>query len=216
MKKLLVVLLALGLIAAFSMTASAADVKFSGMYYVVGVYENNRSLQDTDITYSRAYFWTRTRVQTVFEVAEGLSFTTRFDAFEKQWGGINRSSTVIDDKSNSGRINVTGTTANAALQENLEMEYGYVTFKTQAGQFDIGYQAADEWGTQFGDTPGSRPRARWTAVFGPVTALAVYEKVFEADTRQARAPLRDWSTGTMTPTQSPGSTTGRPARPVSS
>ena len=36
MKKLLVVLLSLGLIVAFGMTASAADVKFSGGYYVVG------------------------------------------------------------------------------------------------------------------------------------------------------------------------------------
>ena len=53
MKKLLVVLLSLGLIAAFGMTASAADVKFAGQYYVVGVYENNRTLQDTDHTYSQ-------------------------------------------------------------------------------------------------------------------------------------------------------------------
>ena len=28
--------------------------------------------------------------------------------------------------------------------------------------FDIGYQAADEWGTVFADTPGSRPRVRST------------------------------------------------------
>ena len=102
MKKLLVVLLALGLIAAFSMTASAADVKFAGQYYVVGVYESNRSLRDEDQTTSRAYAWTRTRVQTVFQVAEGLSFTTRFDAFEKQWGATNRSSSLAEDKSNSG------------------------------------------------------------------------------------------------------------------
>jgi len=192
MKKLLVVLLALGLIAAFGMTASAADVKFSGQYYVVGVYENNRTLQDTDSTYSRAYFWNRTRVQTVFQVAEGLSFTTRFDAFEKQWGAVNRSSNTTEDKSNSGKINVNASTgtANAALQENLEMEYGYVTFKTMIGQFDVGYMAADEWGTGYADTPGSRNRARWTGVFGPVTLIGIYEKVFEGDT----------AIGTSTPT----------------
>ena len=63
MKKLLVVLLALGLIAAFGMTASAADVKFAGQWYAVGVYENNRTLHDTDNTYSKAFLWTRTRVQ---------------------------------------------------------------------------------------------------------------------------------------------------------
>ena len=105
MKKLLVVLLALGLIVAFGMTASAADVKFAGQYYVNGIYESNRTLQDTDHTYSRAFFFTRTRVQTVFQVHEGLSFTTRFDAFEKQWGGVNRSSSNTEDKSNSGKVN---------------------------------------------------------------------------------------------------------------
>ncbi len=43
MKKLLVVLLSLGLIVAFSTAASAADVKFGGSYYLVGAYESNPS-----------------------------------------------------------------------------------------------------------------------------------------------------------------------------
>ena len=102
MKKLLVVLLSLGLIVAFGATASAADVKFGGQYYVVGVYENNRTLSDTDSTYSQRLLLTRTRVQTVFQIAEGLTFTTRFDALEKQWGNTNWSSSNTDDKSNSG------------------------------------------------------------------------------------------------------------------
>ena len=183
MKRLLVVLLALGLIAAFGATASAADVKFSGQWYAVGVYENNRSLNDTDSTYSKAYVWTRTRVQTVFQVAEGLSFTTRFDAFEKQWGAVNRSSNNNEDKSNSGKVN----SLNVNLQENIEMEHAFVTFKTKVGMFDIGYQAADEWGTVFADTPGSRPRLKYTSVFGPVTFGAIWEKVYEADTIRLNA-----------------------------
>ena len=93
-------------------------------------------------------------MQTVFQIAEGLTFTTRFDAFERQWGNPNRSSNNTEDKSNSGKVN----SVNATLQENIEMEHAYVTFKTMVGQFDIGYQAADEWGTVFADTPGSRPR----------------------------------------------------------
>ena len=166
MKKLLVILLSLGLLVAFSMTASAADVKFSGQYYASGVYENNRTFRDTDQgAYSRAFIWNRARVQTVFQVAEGLSFTTRFDAFEKQWGAVNRSSNTTEDKSNSGKVNSLGTT----LQENIEMEHAYVTFKTRIGQFQVGYQAADEWGTGFADTPGSRPRALFTTAFGPMT-----------------------------------------------
>ena len=84
MKKLLVVLLSLGLIVAFSTAASAVDVKFSGGYYVVGVYENNPELIKGG--YSRAAFFQRIRVQMEFVVAEGLSMTGRFDALEKQWG----------------------------------------------------------------------------------------------------------------------------------
>ncbi len=72
------------------------------------------------------------------------------------------------------------------------MEHGYVTFMTRIGQFDIGYQAADEWGTVFGDTPGSRPRAKYTGAFGPVNLIAIYQKIYEADTiERMRQPAVD-------------------------
>ncbi len=184
MKKLLVVLLALGLIAAIGTTASAVDVKFAGQYYVVGAYDNNQKYQDVDNTYSKAYFYQRTRIQTVFQAAEGLSLTTRFDALEKQWGRVanpgyskNATGNVVDpeDKTNSRSATA------ATLQESIEFEQAYVTFKTAVGQFQIGYQDADVWGTVFADTPCSRPRAIYTGVFGPVVIMGVYEKWFEAD-----------------------------------
>jgi hypothetical protein len=176
MKKLLVALLSLGLIVAFAMTASAQPtVKFSGGYYVNGVYEDNRGLGDP--SHSKAYFWTRTRVQTVFQIAEGLTFTTRFDAFEKQWGGTNRSSATTEDKSNSGQQN-----SGVTLQENLEMEYGFVTFDTRIAKFVVGYQDANEWGTVFGDVPGSRPSAKALIPIGPLTLIVKMEKGYEADT----------------------------------
>ncbi len=177
MKKLLVALLSLGLIVAFAMTASAQPtVKFSGQYYVSGVYEDNRGLGDPNG--SKAYYWTRTRIQSVFQIAEGLTFTTRFDAFEKQWGGVNRSSATTEDKSNSGKISST----NVTLQENIEMEYGFVTFATRVGQFVVGYQDANEWGTIFGDVPGSRPSAKVLVPVGPLTLIVKLEKGYEADT----------------------------------
>ena len=86
MKKFLVVLLSLGLILAFGMTASAADVKFGGGYYLSGVYWNNPTVADDGTEYSRAFFYQRFRLQPVFQIAEGLTFTTRMDALEKQWG----------------------------------------------------------------------------------------------------------------------------------
>ena len=99
------------------------------------------------------------------------------------------------------------------------MEHAYVTFKTMVGQFDIGYQAADEWGTVFGDTPGSRPRAKYVGAFGPVNILAIYQKDYEADVVRLNAAAGGGlpsvsSTAMWTSTCSPGSTTGRAAPPV--
>jgi hypothetical protein len=165
MKKFLVVLLSLGLIAAFAATASALDVKFSGQYYVTGQYESNRAFANAG-EQSLANTWTRTRVRTDFAVADGLSFTTRFDALEKHWNG------------NSNSRNVAGGDTVRA-QENIEFEQGYVTFKTRVGQFDVGYQDAGVWGTGFGDTPGSRARVKLTSPFGPLTMLAIWEKIVE-------------------------------------
>ena len=166
MKKFLVVLLSLGLIAAFAMTASAADVKFSGQYYVTGQYEDNRNFRDTD-KYSLANFWTRTRVQAVFQVAEGLKLTTRVDALEKPWSGNSNSRAAVD-------VN---------MQENIEWEQAYVTFNTMAGTFDVGFQDSGVWGTGFGDTPQSRARIKMTKAFGPFSLLAIYEKVTENNMR---------------------------------
>jgi len=179
MKKLLVVLLSLGLIVAFSTAASAVDVKFSGGYYVVGVYDNNPQLLDQS-SYSRAAFFQRARVQTVFQVAEGLSMTVRFDALEKQWGQTDyRSITAADQDKTNSRQYVAGNGKN--IQENLELERGFITFNTAVGQFNVGYQAADQWGTVFGDSECTRPRVKFVTKAGPMTILAVYEKIFEAD-----------------------------------
>jgi hypothetical protein len=111
-------------------------------------------------------------VRTDFAVADGLSFTTRFDALEKHWNG------------NSNSRNVAGGDTVRA-QENIEFEQGYVTFKTRVGKFDVGYQDAGVWGTGFGDTPVSRPRIKLTTPMGPVTLLAIYEKWNEDHARAA-------------------------------
>jgi len=179
MKKFLVVLLSLGLILAFGMTASAADVKFSGSWYVMGLYEDNQQISDKDHTYSRAFFYTRTRLQPVFQVADGLTLTTRMDAIEKQWGQTDWRG-GFDDKMSSRRQ--TSNAGNPKIQESFEFERAYVTFKTAIGQIDAGYMSSGKWGTDFGDDEQSRPRVKLTSPMGPFTLLAVYEKQFEADT----------------------------------
>jgi hypothetical protein len=178
MKKFLIVLLSLGLIAAFSMTASAADVKFGGSYYVVGVYDNNDALADTSATHSRAFFYQRVRLQPVFQIAEGLTFTARMDALEKQWGNANWTGSA--DTTSSRRE--TASVGNPKIQESFEFEQGYVTFLTSIGQFQVGYQDADAFGTAFADNTITRPRIMYITQVGSLTLLAVYDKAFEADT----------------------------------
>jgi hypothetical protein len=188
----LVVLLSLGLIVAFGATASAADVKFGGSYYLVGVYESNPLLTPADELgyshYSQAVFYQRFRLQPVFAIAEGLTFTARMDMMEKQWG-------QTDYKGNSTYVgtstpdDLTATRGNAAakipkrgIQESIEVERAYVTFMTGIGMFQIGYQNVDDWGTDFGDYSNTRPRIAYIAKAGPMTIAATYEKVFENDT----------------------------------
>ena len=180
MKKLLVVLLSLGLIVAFGMTASAADVKFGGSYYLVGVYESNPALRPSESSYSHAFFYQKFRLQPVFQIAEGLTFTARIDAMEKQWGNNNWGGSYDDQTATLPTV--PKMTPPRGNQANLEFERAYVTFMTGIGMFQIGYQNVDDWGTDYGDFSNSRPRIAFATKFGPVTLNLVYEKLFESDT----------------------------------
>jgi hypothetical protein len=158
MKRFLVVLLALGLIVAFSAPAAAADVKFSGSYYVAGWLQSNQSLQE-DAGASNAFYSQRLRVQTVFQVAEGLKLTTRFDAMEKVWG-----------------------MANADTDDNISWERAYVTFALPIGTLDVGYMSGGTAGTIFADAVASGvPRIKYTYANGPLKVLALIEKGGEED-----------------------------------
>jgi hypothetical protein len=195
MKKLLVVLLSLGLIAAFGAAASAQDMKVGGSYYIAGVYDDNPNLADSSVAKSSAYMYQRVRLQPVFKIAEGLTFTVRMDALEKVIGDTRwRRGTSVGDDTTSSRASVsalpgatTGLPAGTAVtvaqkvQESIEFERAYVTFMTGIGQFQVGYQAADEWGTAFGDSGSTKFRILYATALGPVNLLAIYEKVYEAD-----------------------------------
>jgi len=177
MKKFLVVLLSLGLIVGFSMTASAATVNFSGSYYVVGWYDNNQSLEDVAGGSSSAGYWQRFRTQPVFQIAEGLSLTARWDAMEKGWGSTDWRGKFDDMNLSRKQIPAGGS---PKAQENFEWERGYMTFMTKIGQFDIGYQSSGKWGTDFLDDEKSRPRVKLTSKVGPVTIIALLEKQFDS------------------------------------
>jgi hypothetical protein len=180
MKKLLVVLLSLGLLVAFGATASAVDVKFGGSYYLAGVYESNPALRSSDNAYSHAFFYQRFRLQPVFQIAEGLTATFRFDAMEMQWGQNNWNGAVDNNPQTSPAVPVAKPPRGE--QANFEFERAFITFKTGIGAFQIGYQNVDDWGTDYGDYSNTRPRAQYILPLGPVTIYATYEKLFESDT----------------------------------
>ncbi len=166
MKKLFAAILALGLIIAVSGTASAVDVKVSGSYYVAGVYDNNPSLLKD--SYSRAYFFQRIRLEPVFKVAEGLTFTARMDAMEGAWDTATTAGSRSAQSVDTGR--------------NFDWERGYVTFNTGIGKFDVGYMAAGAFGTAFSDNTTTRPRIKLTTKAGPMILVALYEKRTEGNT----------------------------------
>jgi hypothetical protein len=179
MKKLLVVLLSLGLIVAFSTAASAVDVKFGGQYYVVGAYEDNPNVLSNGAN-SQAFIYQRGRLAPVFQIAEGLTFTARMDFLEKQWGNTNWIGGTGDQT--ASRANAPTFTPRRGIQENFEWERGFVTFMTAIGQFQIGYQNVDDWGTDFGDFSNTRPRVQYATKLGPMTLALCYEKVYESST----------------------------------
>ena len=167
MKKLWIVLLSVALIMAFTMPVCAADVKFSGSYTAQGIYDNNRALLK-DGGASVANIWQRLRVQTDFQIQEGLKLTTRFDAMEKIWGA-----------SRSATPNATNSGGNDQESENIKFEHVYVSANLWGGLLRVGYQQQSVFGTSFGDAGDTTygPRIRYDYVIGPWTLIALWDKI---------------------------------------
>jgi len=184
MRKFWLVLLSVGLIVALVAPVLAADVKFSGSYVVQGYYEDNRRIADlpgstaaeTQKGPSDSFTWQRLRVGTVFQIAEGLSLTTRFDAMEKVWGAPRGvfGNTVYQAVPDSNGYQITGSTE----AENIKFQHVYVTFNTGIGRFLVGYQAQTAWGTSFGDSSDYAygPRVRWDMTVGPSFFGLIWDK----------------------------------------
>ena len=174
MKNFLIVLMSTCLITIIATPVFAADVKFSGSYVVQGYYENNRKLSSDDLATgstqgpSISDTWQRLRLQTDFQVAEGLKLTTRFDAMEKVWGAPRSATVTAND---SGTPN--------AEAENIKFEHVYMIFNVPIGTFTIGYMTQGVWATAFGDT-GEQDygaRVKWDLATGPFFWGARWDKV---------------------------------------
>jgi hypothetical protein len=167
MKRLWLVLLSLGLIVAFSTSAMAVDVKFSGEFYAAGVYVDKGEMVKNNIwtsgaeaaNTSTAFYYQRLRLNTTFVVHPGLMLITRADIMERAWGNARSApATGLDTMSAGTR----------AENENIALDLLYAMYISPIGVFTAGYQIDGAWGTVFGDN--SLPTGKVTYLFrgGPV------------------------------------------------
>jgi hypothetical protein len=173
MKRIWVVLLALGLIAAFSTTGFALDVKFSGEYYAAGMYLDKTSLRNdvADAGPSTAFFYQRLRVRTDFTVSPGLKLITRFDAMERAWGaGRSAASTTLATDSSGSRVE----------NENIAFDWAYLEYKSPIGEFRVGAMNKGTTGTVFGNNIQPAYRIKYVYTQGPFVLDATYTKLKES------------------------------------
>jgi len=165
MKRFWLILLSLGLVMAFSVSAFAVDVKFSGEYYAAGALLKRVDVSNEDDAGTH-FFWQRLRMGTDFVVSPCLKLVTRYDIMERVWGDAyeaNQKTPGVDN------------------QENIEFDLGYVDYTSPIGLFMIGYQEDYTWGTVFGNR-GTDPTVAQIKYFlpvGPVTLFAGYAKEVE-------------------------------------
>jgi len=186
MKRFLLVMLSLGLVLAFSASAMAVDVKFSGSYYAAGLYQDKVTLKDTTSdtysTTSTAFYYQRLRVQTDFIVSPGLKLVTRFDALERIWGGM-RSTAQAAGTSCVGNGAAAGCDKSSletrTESENIAFDVAYVEYISPIGLFRVGYMAPGGGSTVFGNSElNGAPVAKivYGVPIGPVTIGASMEQ----------------------------------------
>jgi hypothetical protein len=171
MKRFWLVLLSLGLVMAFSVSAFAVDVKVSGEYYVAGLYLDKVSLQNTPDTYDTAFLFQRMRIGTDFIVSDSLKLVTRFDAMEREWG---MRGGADSDPQPAG---VTyANTVKPRTQENIEFDLAYVNYTSPIGLFQVGYMTDYAWGTIWGnrETGPTAGQIKYFLPIGPVTMVFAY------------------------------------------
>ena len=146
MKRFLLVLLSLGLVLVFSVSAMAVDVKFSGVFQAAGLYLDKTSLTKDAATDrgSTAFYHQRLRVQTDFIVSPGLKLVTRFDALDRTWGAarsVPGAYTTVD---------ASYSVATPAEQENIAFNLAYIEYASPIGLFLVGYINDNPWGLSNG------------------------------------------------------------------
>jgi hypothetical protein len=191
MKRFWLVLLSLGLIAAFSTSALAVDVKFSGEMYEAGVYLDKVGLTQNpgsaDKGFNTAFFYQRLRVRTDFVVSPGLSIVTRFDALERVWGGA---------RTLPGTTLAIDSSATQAENENFAFDWAYINYASPIGIFAVGIMNDGATGTVFGDSYAPLGRIKYSYTIDPVTLNFAYTKVKDTSyNQQGTNTATTWNDG---------------------
>ena len=170
MKRLLIALLSLGLIAVFNTAALAVDLKFSGEFYAAGIYLDKTSLQKDTATSgpSAAFYFQRLRVRTDFVVTPGITLVTRFDAMERAWGAA---------RSTPGTTLALDSAGTTAENENIAFDWAYINYMSPVGMFDVGIMNYGSTGTIFGNNSAPQGRIKYSYTIGPATINAALSKV---------------------------------------
>jgi len=204
MKRFWLMMLSLGFVMAFSVSAFAVDVKVSGSFYVGGLYLNKISVNDNyswtgtdNKTYtgnpSTAFFYQRLRVGTDFIVSPGLKLVTRFDALERIWGGT---------RSAAGTTLAGDSAGTAAENENIAFDWAYIDYVSPIGTLDAGYMELGNTGTVFGNTTYPGGRIKYTTVpFGPFVFNAKISKTKDTSysyVTSSATPATTWTNGDKT------------------
>jgi len=204
MKRFWLVLLSLGLVMAFSVSAFAVDVKVSAEYYAAGMYlnkinvdngferwEGNRGSDNP----STAFFYQRLRVGTDFVVSPCLKLVTRITGMERVWGGA-RTYAGAGYGGYSENIvtqNTDGTSGTRAEAENIAFDLLYIDYTSPIGLFRVGYMPDYVWGTAFGDRAAGMPAGQimYAAKKGAFTFILDYAK--EQDNSYSAVNNSSWS-----------------------
>ena len=155
MRKLLIGLLAVGLVIAFVGPSYATDVSVKGTYRIRGWYMDRDSVLKTDTTTSSAYYDHRFRLQPTFAIAEGIGASVRFDVVDGTWG--------------------------QAPGDDFAHDRAYGWFTTGFGKFQMGEFVDLTWGTGFCDDSPNYEQIMYQGAFGPLGVLAKVVKLNEAD-----------------------------------
>ncbi|PKN67260.1 MAG: hypothetical protein CVU54_17350 [Deltaproteobacteria bacterium HGW-Deltaproteobacteria-12] len=180
MKRFWLVLLSLGLIMAFSTSAFAVDVKFSGSYYAAGMYLNKTSLQDVAgmNSLSTAMYFQRLRLRTEFVVAPGVSLITRMDMMERAWGAARTAPGVAAGNQSSATV---------AENENIAVDQVYVSAVTPIGMINAGYMPDGMYGTMFMNSDSQAAKISYILPIGKLMLAAQVAKASEASAPYSNA-----------------------------